>query len=350
MKTKIICTIGPASESEEALRELVTAGMSVARVNCSHGTTSAREKLIRLIKKVRTEMGVDVKIMLDMRGPEIRIGRFGDTYEKTGNNGEVELKKGQTFIFHTKNIVGDEKGVHVNYPRLPKVVKPGQELLLNDGLLAMTVEVVGEDTVTARVKVGGKLGDKKTLFIPGCDLKLPFISKEDAEDLFMGCREVIDWISPSFVNSANDLKELNAFLEKHGSNSKYPLIAKIETVMGVENIDEILKVAGGMMVARGDLGVEYSYEKVPALQKMLVKKARKAGKIVVVATEMHDSMKERARPTRAETTDVANAVWDGTEYIMTSGETAVGKNAAATVRSMLKIASEAEKYKKYYRV
>jgi len=348
MKTKIICTLGPASETEEMLEKMIQAGMTVARVNCSHGTTKWRQDIIRRIKKVREKLKADhVKIMLDMRGPEIRIGYFGDTYKKTGDNGFVMLKEGQTFTFHTKEITGTEKGVFINYDRLPKAVKIGQELLLNDGLIVMTVESVTEDTVIARVKVGGQLKDRKAMFVPGCDLCLPFISKEDAEDIVMACKEDIDWVSPSFVSSAKDLHEFKAFLKENGRD--YPLISKIESVTGYNNLTEILKVTEGIKVARGDLGVEYPYELIPAMQKDIITRTLKAKKIIVTATEMHETMIERARPTRAETTDVANAVWDGTQLIMTSAETAVGKYPVETIKSMLKIAAEAEKHKKYYR-
>lgn len=349
MKTKIVCTLGPASESLEKIKEMITAGMTVARINCSHGPVEWRRKIIRTVKKAREELKAKhVKIMLDMRGPEIRIGRFGDVYEKTGDNGFIILKDGQEFTFHTKAYVGDQKGVFVTYEKLPSVVKKGQEILLNDGLIICTVESVGKDTVTVRAKVGGELKDRKTLFVPGCDLGLPFISAEDAEDLVMACEEDVDWCSPSFTSSSKDLIEFKAFLKKHGRD--YSLISKIESVTGYENLDDILSVTEGIMVARGDLGVEYPYHLLPAIQKDIIVRTLKAKRILVTATEMHESMIKNARPTRAETTDVANAVWDGTEYIMTSAETAVGKYPVETIKSMLKIAAEAEKHKKYYRV
>jgi len=349
MKTKIVCTLGPSSNSEEKLREMIAAGMNVARVNCSHESTKQREILIRLIKKLRAELGVDLKIMLDTRGPEIRVGRFGDTHEKTGQNGFVDLTDGQIFTFHTKPVVGDTKGVYVTYDRLPKVVKIGQEVLLNDGLIVMTVESVTADTVVARVKNAGRLSDRKTMFVPGCDLGLPFISPEDAEDIAMGCREGMDWIALSFVNSEKDLAEIKEFLKQNGREDVV-LISKIESLMGVNNLDSILKNTDGVMVARGDLGVEFPYEKIPALQKDIIARTRNAKKIIIAATEMHESMIEKARPTRAETTDVANAIWDGSDYIMTSAETAVGKYPIQTVQSMLKIARDAEEHKKYFRM
>ena len=333
MKTKIICTIGPACSSEDGLKELIRAGMSVARVNCSHGSVEENEETIERIKKVRREMNVPLAIMLDTKGPDIRIGHF--------EGGGAEVKSGQTFTLTTRPTVGFENKVHVDFKRLPKFLKTGNVILLNDGLIKMTVMSVDETEILCRVNIGGRLTNRKNLFVPGVDLGLPFISKADELDLIMGTKADVDWIAASFVNCAKDVLNMKKLLNKYGNN--IPVIAKIESTHGVENIDEILKVSEGIMVARGDLGVEYEIERIPTLQKMLIDKARRAGKLVVTATEMLESMIEKPRPTRAETTDVANSILDGTSCIMLSSETAVGKHPTVVVQYMKRIAEEAEK-------
>jgi len=347
MNTKILCTIGPACDTEDKMRELIKAGMRVARLNCSHGTNDQRRKTVAILKRLRKEMDVpDLKIMWDTKGPEIRIGRFGDAFEKTGKNGFVDLKEGQMFTFHVNPVAGDIKGVSVNYARFAEVVGKGQELLLNDGMIKMVVESKTNDTVTARVLNCGVLSDRKSLFVPGCDLQLPFISDADRIDFEAACEVDPDWVAISFVGSAQDVRDVRALLAKHGKS--YPIMGKVESVCGIENIDEILKVIDGIVVARGDLGVEYPVEQVPPLQKMLIEKTRKAGKISINATEMLESMIEKPRPTRAETTDIANSVWDGAQYVWLSGETAMGKFPVLCVQYMARICAEAEKYLAQY--
>ena len=337
MKTKIICTIGPASGSDEMLKKLIQAGMSVARVNCSHGTIEQNEETINRIKAIRKELGVPLAIMLDTKGPDIRIGRFED--------GAVELVEGQTFILTTRQILGNSSQVHVACEQLPQVVQPDQILLLNDGFIKMTVIETTGTEITAKVNIGGRLTDRKSLYAPGCDLGLPFVSKEDEQDLLLAIRTDVDFIAASFVSSAQDVLDMKSFLAVNGMD--IPIVSKIESSGGVADIDNILKATDGIMIARGDLGVEYPIEQIPTIQKLLTQKAVKAGRFVVTATEMLESMIEKPRPTRAETTDVANAIYDGTSCIMLSGETAVGKFPLQAVNYMKRISEEAEAHVQY---
>jgi len=329
------------------LEKLIKAGMNVARCNCTHGTVAANEANIRACQKARQKTKSALIVALDTKGPDIRIGFF-EGPNPTGSN-SIIVKEGQLFTFHTKEVKGTSQGVYVNYIRLPQVVKVGQELRINDGLVLMTVEKVTDTEVIARVNTDGVIKDKKSLAVPGCDLKLPFLSKLDEEDLIMGCKNKVDWILASFVGSAKDVLEMKAFMKKHGGE-KIKIISKIESVYGVENLDEILKVSEGIIVARGDLGIEYPVEQIPNLQKMIVEKTRAAGKIIIVATEMLESMIDKPRPTRAETTDVANAVWDGSEYVWLSAESATGKYPVQCVQYLARISAEAEKHKQYFRI
>ena len=337
MKTKIICTIGPACDSEKMIQQLIIAGMNVARVNCSHGGAEENEAKINLLKKVRKQMGVPLAIMLDTKGPDIRIGTF--------ENGGVELAGGQAFTLTTKSCIGSKSRVFVNCKRLPKFVKPGQILLLNDGFIKMTVTKVAEPEIVCRVDTGGYLSNRKSLFVHGAKLDIPFLSNEDKTDLLMGVKTDVDYIAASFVSCAKDVIDMKKFIAKGGGD--IPIIAKIESMEGVHNIDEILAVADGMMTARGDLGVEFPLEQIPTVQKYLTGKASGAGKFVITATEMLESMTEKPRPTRAETTDVANSVYDGTGAVMLSGETAVGKYPVQAVSYMKKITEEAEQNVRY---
>ena len=337
MKTKIICTIGPACETEDKIRALMDAGMSIARVNCSHGTLESNEATIEMLKRVRRRTGDPLAIMLDTKGPDVRIGKFED--------GHAFLVNGQKFTLTTKPCLGNDTRVFVDCKKLLKVLQPKQVIVLNDGFIRMKVqEIVGSDIV-CWVETGGKLSDRKSLFAPGVDFKLPFLSKADELDLLMAIKTDVDYISASFVSSAKDVLSIRSFLKSHGAS--IPIIAKIESVRGVQNIDEILSVADGIMTARGDLGVEYPIEQIPTLQKMLSRKAVAMGKLVITATEMLESMIEKPRPTRAETTDIANAVYDGTCCLMLSGETAIGKYPLQSVQFMKKIAAEAEKHIPY---
>jgi len=345
MNTKVICTIGPASNNEEMLKKMIQAGMSIARINCSHGTVEQNADTMKRVQRVRAELNSDTWVMLDTKGPDIRIGAF--------ENGEVIVNEGQSFTFYANpkdsNLLGTKDGVFVNYEKMPKKVSVGQELRLNDGMVFMSVTGVNETSVTARVTIGGLLKNRKSLAIPGCNLELPFISKADEDDLKMGVEVGVDCIAASFVGSAKDVLDMRALLKKLGG-SKIKIISKIESCYGIQNLDEIVKVSDGVMVARGDLGIEFNVEELPVLQKVIIKKGRDAGIIVVTATEMMESMIEKPRPTRAEVTDVANAVWDGTHYIMTSAETASGKFPVQCLQYMVRAASFAESHKEYFRI
>lgn len=332
MKTKIICTIGPASSSEEMIAQLIEAGMSVARVNCSHGAIEANEATIRRLQKVRAELGVPLSIMLDTKGPDIRIGHF--------EGGFTELKEGQTFTITTEKCMGDNTRVFVDCKKLPAALPPGQELLLNDGFIKMVVQFTTATDIVCTVKFGGKLSDRKSLYAPGANVGLPFLSKADQLDLDLGIRTGVDYVAASFVGTAKNVLDMKKYLRQGGMD--IPILAKIESKEGVSNIDEILNVADGIMTARGDLGVEYPIEQIPTVQKFLTAKAVSAGKLVITATEMLESMIEKPRPTRAETTDIANAVYDGTSCVMLSGETASGKYPVKSVEYMRRITEEAE--------
>lgn len=332
MKTKIICTIGPSSSSEEMLIKLIKAGMSVARINCSHGTIEANEATIQRIQKVRADLGIPLAIMLDTKGPDIRIGYF--------ENGFVELKEGQTFTLTTEKCIGDNTRIFVDCKKLPAAVPPGQEILLNDGFIKLSVQFTTSTDIVCTVKIGGKLMDRKSLYAPGANVGLPFLSKADQLDLDIAIRTRVDFIAASFVGTAKNVLDMKKYLRQGGMDT--PILAKIESKEGVYNIDEILAVADGIMTARGDLGVEYPIEQIPTIQKFLTGKAVAAGKLVITATEMLESMIEKPRPTRAETTDIANAVYDGTSCVMLSGETAMGKHPVQAVEYMRRIAEEAE--------
>lgn len=332
MKTKIVCTIGPSTESEEMIEKLASAGMNIARINCSHNSPAKTRDAILRLKKVREAKGLDFEIMLDTKGPDVRIGTF--------ENGKVELKAGGSFILTTDECIGNESKVFVNCPLLPQKVSPGQVILLNDGLIKVVVTAIKGNSIVTQVEQGGVLSSKKTMFAPGCNLGLPFISVADELDLLAGLDAGIDSVAASFVGSRKDLLDLKAFMRANGG--EVPIISKIESSGGIENLAEILDECAGVMVARGDLGVEYPIEQIPVLQKKVINAANKAGKFVIVATEMMESMITKPRPTRAETTDVANAVWDGANAVMLSAESATGAFPVETVTYMKKIAQIAE--------
>ena len=332
-KTKIICTIGPASENEEMLRKLIEAGMNVARFNFSHGTHEEHEKKFRRVVRMRREMGLPVATLLDTKGPEIRLRDF--------EGGKVVLEKGQTFTLTTEEVMGDETKASVTYKDLPMDVSVGGSVLIDDGLIGLRVDSKTETEVVCTVINGGPVSNHKGVNLPGADLSMPFISKQDRSDIEFGCRLGYDFIAASFTRTAKDVKEIREILNAH--NSRMKIIAKIESVQGVNNIEEILEAADGVMVARGDLGVEVPLEEVPVIQKHIIKRANQLGKIVVTATQMLDSMMKNPRPTRAEATDVANAIYDGTTAIMLSGETAAGSYPEEAVKTMSIIAERAEK-------
>lgn len=332
-KTKIICTLGPASESEQMIRELMLAGMNVARLNFSHGTHEEQKGKIELVKKVREELKLPVALLLDTKGPEIRT--------RDVEGGRIELKKGQSFVLTTEEILGNEGRVSITYQDLVKDVKPGDAVLIDDGLIELEVNQITEKDIYCTVKNGGFVSNKKGINVPGVSLNMPFISEKDYEDIVFGIEEGFDFIAASFTRSAEDILEIRKILEER--NCHYiKIIAKIENLQGVENIDEILRVSDGIMIARGDMGVEIPLEDVPVIQKKLILKSLELGKPVITATQMLDSMIKNPRPTRAETSDVSNAIYQGTGAIMLSGETASGQYPVEAVKTMDRIAVRTE--------
>ena len=342
-KTKIICTLGPATESDEVLRTLCLEGMNVARFNFSHGDYAQHKRNMERIVKFRKELNLPIATLLDTRGPEIRIGDF--------KNGKEQLKSGQTFILTTNEIEGDENQVTINYKNLTKDISAGQRILIDDGLISLRVDKVTDTDIICRVENDGIVSNHKGVNVPNADLSMPFISQKDYEDIEFGIQHGFDFIAASFTRSANDILEIRKILSKHQCNT-INIIAKIENMQGVKNIDEIIRVSDGIMIARGDMGVEIPLEDVPVIQKMIIKKVYNAEKQVITATQMLDSMMKNPRPTRAEATDVANAIYDGTSAIMLSGETAAGLYPIESLRTMVKIATRAEEdidYKKRFK-
>lgn len=332
-KTKIICTIGPASESEERLRELMLAGMNVARFNFSHGTHEEQKAKYERVLKVRKELGLPVATMLDTKGPEIRLRDF--------EGGKVELRAGETFTLTTEEIMGTAQRATISYKNLKNDISVGTTLLIDDGLIELEVEKISGEDIICRVINGGFVSNHKGVNVPGAILSMPYISDADMEDILFGIKEGYELIAASFVRSKEDIYELRKILQEHGSNMK--IIAKIENMQGIENLEEILEASDGVMVARGDMGVEIPMEEVPVLQKKMIKMANAQGKHVITATQMLESMINHPRPTRAEATDIANAIYDGTTAIMLSGESAAGKYPVEAVKTMARIAESAEK-------
>lgn len=332
-KTKIVCTIGPACNNEETLTAMCKAGMNVARLNFSHGTHETHLENINLIKKVRENLGLPIAILLDTKGPEYRIKTFRDK--------KVCLKQGEKFTFTTKEILGDETQVSVTYKNLPKDLSEGDTILLNNGLLIFSVLETTDTDVVCRVISGGELSDRKSMSFPGKVLKQIYLSEQDKSDILFGIQNDVDFIACSFVSTAQDLIDVKEFMHGHGENN-IELIAKIENQSGVENIEEICNECSGIMIGRGDMGVEMPFEQLPAIQKQIINKCRLLGKRVITATEMLESMIHNPRPTRAEISDVANAVYDGTSAVMLSAETAAGNNPVLTVETMAKIAEATE--------
>lgn len=333
-KTKIVCTLGPACSDKQTLIEMCKAGMNVARLNFSHNTHADHEKRIALIKEVREELGLPIAIMLDTKGPEYRI--------KTFKNGKITLKEGDTFTFTADEVEGDETRVSVNYKGLPHDLEKGDIILLNNGLLSFEVTDKTDTDVLCRVIIGGELSDRKSMSFPNKTLKQKYLSDQDKQDIKFGIEHDIDFIACSFVSCRQDLLDVKNYLSELGA-SGIDLIAKIENRSGVDNIEEISGECDGIMVARGDMGVEIPFEELPAIQKKIITKCRMLGKRVITATEMLESMIYNVRPTRAEISDVANAVYDGTSAIMLSGETAAGKYPVQAVRTMARIAENTEK-------
>ena len=344
-KTKIVCTIGPASESEEVLRELCLNGMNVARLNFSHGTHEEHLERINRIKKVRKELGLPIAIMLDTKGPEFRIGTF--------KKGKVMLEEGKKFTLTTEEIEGDKNIVSVSYKNLANELEPGDRILLNNALLELEVVSTDGTKIETTVIAGGELSNRKSMSFPGKHLQQVYLSEQDKSDIAFGVENDVDFIACSFVSVKQDLVDVHNLLKSLGKDNTVELIAKIENQSGYDNIDAICTVCDGVMVARGDMGVEVAFELLPAMQKDMIYRCRMLGKRVITATEMLESMIHNPRPTRAETSDVANAVYDGTSAVMLSGETAAGAYPVLAVKAMAKIAEAAENsidYKKnFYR-
>lgn len=333
-KTKIICTIGPACENDDTLREMCHAGMNVARLNFSHGTHEEHQKKIDLIKKIRKELNLPIAIMLDTKGPEYRIKTFED--------GKILLKDGDSFTFTTEDIIGNQERVAVNYSRLMENLKVGDTILVNNGLVIFKVRELDDKNARCEVVTGGELSNRKSMNFPGRVMKHDFLSSQDKVDLLFGIKNEVDFVAASFVSNKQDIQDMRLFLDKNGGKD-IDIIAKIENRSGVENIEEICEIADGIMIARGDLGVEIPAMEVPSVQKYLISKCRLLGKRVITATEMLESMIHNPRPTRAEVSDVANAVYDGTSAVMLSGETASGKYPVMAVKNMAETVEFTEK-------
>lgn len=332
-KTKIVATIGPASESEEVLRELFKNGVNVCRLNFSHGNHEEHQARIDTIKKVRKELELPIGIMLDTKGPEIRLGDFRD--------GEITLQQGDPFILTTRDILGDRSIVSVTYKGLPNDVKPGNMILIDDGLVELEVLAIKDTEIECIALNNGNLSNHKGVNVPHVEINLPAITKKDIEDIKFGIKNDVDFIAASFIRRAEDVTNIRKVLEENNGEN-IDIISKIENQQGVDNIEEILMASDGMMVARGDLGVEIETEIMPLVQKDLIKRSNNVGKPVITATQMLDSMIRNPRPTRAEVTDVANAIFDGTSAIMLSGETAAGKYPVDSVKTMYNIALKTE--------
>ncbi len=332
-KTKIVCTIGPASETEKIITGLCKAGMNVARLNFSHNTHEDHQRRIDLVKKVRSELKMPIAIMLDTKGPEYRI--------KTFKNQKITLNDGNKFTFTTDDIVGDETKVAVSYPNLPNELSVGDTILLNNGLLTFEVVNIDGTNIECTVVIGGELSDRKSMSFPGKVMKQEYLSEQDKKDIAFGVQNDVDYIACSFVSKKQDLIDVHNYLKELNADD-IELIAKIENQSGFDNIEEICEECDGIMIARGDMGVEIPFKMLPAIQKKLITKCRLLGKRVITATEMLESMISNPRPTRAEISDIANAVYDGTSAIMLSGETAAGKYPIESVRTMAEIAETTE--------
>ena len=333
-KTKIICTFGPATDREGIMESLIQEGMNVARFNFSHGGHEEQKGRLVMLRKLRKKYDKPIAALLDTKGPEVRIGCF--------KNEKIDLISGQQFTLTTEEIEGTQEKVSITYKQLYKDVKPGNAILIDDGLIEMEVlKITGQDII-CQVKNNGSISNRKGINVPGVDLNMPFVSKKDHDDILFGIKEDFDFIAASFTRTAADVLEIRKILNDHGG-SHINIIAKIENQQGVDHIDEIIELADGIMIARGDMGVEIQLEEVPVIQKDLIKKVYNAGKQVITATQMLDSMMKHPRPTRAETTDVANAIYQGTSAIMLSGETAAGLYPVESLKTMVRIAERVER-------
>lgn len=341
-KTKIICTLGPSTEGEEVIEKMILSGMNTARMNFSHGTHDDHKRRIDIVKKVRERLSLPIGIMLDTKGPEIRIGHF--------ENGCIDLINNQIFILTTDDVIGNELKASVSYKEITKYVKQNDTILINDGLIELKAEKITDTSIECRVIHGGKLSNRKSINLPDSEHKMDYLSGTDKEDILFGLENDIDFIAASFVRCKEDVEKVRKILNDN-NKPNIKIISKIENRQGVENIDEIISVSDGIMIARGDMGVEIPFEKLPEIQKMIIKKCHIAGKISVTATQMLESMISNPRPTRAEVSDVANAIYDGTSAIMLSGETAVGKFPIQAIRTMDIVAKSTEEsinYKKRF--
>ena len=337
-KTKIVCTMGPNTDNREIMKELALNGMDVARFNFSHGDHAEHKHRLEILESVREELGIPIASLLDTKGPEIRTGKLKD-------GKKVTLKEGDLYTLTTEEIVGDETRGYINYAGLAEDVKPGDRILIDDGLIELHVREVNGTDIVCRIENGGELGEKKGVNVPGVRVKLPALTDKDKEDIRFGVDAGFDFVAASFVRNADAIREIREILDEKGSAMQ--IIAKIENEEGLENIDSIIEASDGIMVARGDMGVEIPAEKVPHIQKMIIRKCNLACKVVITATQMLDSMIRNPRPTRAEVSDVANAVYEGTDAVMLSGETAMGSYPIEAVRMMSQIAEESEKYLDY---
>lgn len=332
-KTKIICTIGPASENEETLKALMKAGMNVARFNFSHGTHEEQKRKLASVMKASAELGLNIATLQDTKGPEIRLRDFED--------GKVELTAGQTFTLTTDEIMGTKEKASITYKNLKNDINVGTKILIDDGLIEMTVQEITGADIVCKVVNGGFISNHKGVNVPGAVLSMPYISETDRADILFGIEMGYDFLALSFARTKEDILQVRQILDEHKSPMK--IIAKIENMQGIDNLEEILSVSDGIMVARGDMGVEIPLEEVPVLQKRMIKMAVSQGKHVITATQMLESMIKNPRPTRAEATDIANAIYDGTTAIMLSGESAAGLYPVESVKTMARIAERAEK-------
>lgn len=339
-KTKIICTLGPAVDSDERITQIINAGMDCARLNFSHGTHEEQEVRLNRVRRIAGELNRHIPILLDTKGPEIRLKDF--------ENGSVVVEKGSLFIFDTdKETPGTKERIGLTYDKLAKNVEVGTKILVDDGKIELKVTAIKGSKVICKVITGGKLSNHKSINIPNVEIPMPYLNDVDKSDLLFGIEHNVEYIAASFVRCADDLKKLRKFLKDNGGQD-IKVISKIENGQGINNFDEILELSDGIMVARGDMGVEINFEKIPAIQKMMIEKCNREGKIVVTATQMLESMTENPRPTRAEVSDVANAIYDGTTVIMLSGESAAGRHPVEAVRTMANIAVNAENTINYY--
>lgn len=333
-RTKIICTLGPATDNPEIIREMIHSGMNVARLNFSHGSHEEQKKRIDMVRQVRDEIGAPLAILLDTKGPEIRIKTFVEE--------KIMLEEGQLFTLTTREVEGTQEIVSITYAGLPSDVEIGTRILIDDGLIEMIVEQLTDTDIICRVKNSGPLSNRKSINVPGVSLNMPYVSEQDKKDIEFGCDMKVDFIAASFVRTAADVKDLKKILRRKKMLDKIRIIAKIENREGYDNLDKIIKEVDGVMVARGDMGVEVPFDELPHMQKKIIRKCMYNGKISITATQMLDSMTHNPRPTRAEVSDVANAVYDGTGAVMLSGETSVGKYPIETVRAMANICINSE--------